>query len=238
MGKPGFDKKGNIKLGANMWTFSKLYGNEEHKIDRLGLSVVGTCGKYCEGCKHDCYVRRSYRYGSVIYKHAINTIAMRTNKADLFSRLNAQLTRAKNKPEIVRINQAGEIETAEEFRNWAELARLHNYTQFYVYTKALDIVLPIVRSMWNAGSLPENITILISIWHDYGVDEFIACRHIPNIKAFVYNDGFDYGYYDIKATTKCNAYNGRILNHDITCDKCRKCFSRRPKDKVIFCDSH
>ena len=73
-----WNKAGNTKLG-NMWTFSTLYGNEEHYVSRIDMKVTGTCGIYCTGCKHACYVRKSYRYGSVIFGHARNTLAIRND---------------------------------------------------------------------------------------------------------------------------------------------------------------
>ena len=237
MCKPGFDKKGNIKLG-NMYTFSKLYGNQEHYIKAYDFCVKGTCGKYCSGCKNNCYVKASYRYGSVILKHAANTIASRTDLIGLFDILDKTIARAKNKPDTIRINQSGEIESREEFICWILLANKYPNINFYLYSKAFDLVIPEIKARHKAGTLPKNLTILISVWHEYGAKEFNEIKHIPNIKAFVYNDGFNYETVGIKANTKCYAYNGKKLNHDITCDKCRKCFSRHERDKVIFCDSH
>ena len=49
-----FNKGGNIKIG-NMWSWSKLKGNEFYKSE-YGC-VLGTCGKYCDGCTKKCYVK-------------------------------------------------------------------------------------------------------------------------------------------------------------------------------------
>ena len=88
--------------------------------------------------------------------------------------------------------------------------------------------------------VPKNLTILVSIWHDIGIQVYRVLRHIPNIKAFVYDDGtFDYTAYGIDITTWCKAYdeNGK-LDHNVTCDKCRKCFNRGKCSKVIGCKAH
>ena len=235
MCKPGFDKKGNIKLGGKMWTLSKLYGSQEWFIEKYGIYLKGTCGKYCKGCCNDCYVKRSYRYGSVILKHGTNTLALRNDIIGFFAILDGQLTRAKNKPEQVRYDQSGEIESRQEFSLLCDLAAAHNYSQFYLYTKAFDLVIPEILERYETGRLPENLTVLISIWHEYGIAEYESIKHIPNVKAFVYNDGFEYPF---EFTTRCTAYNGRKLNHNITCDKCRKCFDRKDIHKIISCDSH
>ena len=163
MCKAGFDKKGNIKLGGKMYTFSKLYGNQEHYIKNLGMFVCGSCGSFCNGCKEKCYVKASYRYGSVIYKHAVNTLAMRNDMTGLFSNLDMTIKRAKNKPEQVRINQSGEIESRKEFSYWCDLAGNYPAIKFYLYTKAFKYVVPEILERWNAGTLPENMTINISV---------------------------------------------------------------------------
>lgn len=234
MCKAGFRKDGNIKLG-NMWTFSKLYGNQEHYVNKLGFFIAGTCGKYCAGCKEKCYVKASYRYGSVIYGHAVNTIAMRENITGLFSEFDRQLKAARKKPDTVRINQSGEIESREEFSNWCDLAASHENVEFYLYTKAFNLVLPEIQERHKAGTLPKNITILISIWHNYGIQEFKKVKHIPNVKAFVYCDGYNYPF---TINTMCMAYRNGKLDHNITCDKCRKCFNRAANSKVIGCNEH
>lgn len=237
MCKAGMRKNGNIKLG-NMWTFSKLYGNQNHYIKPLGCFITGTCGKYCSGCKEKCYVKASYRYGSVIYGHAVNTIAMRSDTIGLFSEFDRQLTAARKKPDTVRINQSGEIESRQEFSCWCDLALSHDNVQFYLYTKAYDLVLPEILERYAAGTLPENITILCSIWHEYGLKEYETVKHIPNVKAFAYCDGYDYSAFGLDINTYCMAYRNGKLDHSITCDKCRKCFNRAVNSKVIGCNEH
>lgn len=227
--------QGNIKLGKTMGTISKLMGNELIYIDKLGTEVMGTCGGYCEGCKKACYVRKSYRYPSVKLGHARTTLAMRSDLMKAFSDMDMQLSR-KRKPFVtVRINQSGELESMAEFIGYCDLARLHPETQFYLYTKASDyIVEPLL-----AGVAPDNITVLVSIWHEYGIDTYNMLKHLDNVKAFVYCDGYDYSQHGLEIQTMCHAYdeNGK-LDHDITCDKCKKCFNRLASCKVIGCNDH
>ena len=110
-----FTKNGNIKLGK-MWVFSKLYSDEVFYIRDYDITVQGTCCGCCEGCKSACYVKKSYRYGSVIKSHAVRTLAMRYGRDTLFDALNRQLKRARKKPSCVRIDQSGEIETSDELK--------------------------------------------------------------------------------------------------------------------------
>ena len=229
-----FNKSGNIKLG-NTWNFSTVYGNEIKSVEFNGekLQARGTCGNHCKGCKNACYVKKSYRYPSVIYSHIRNTIALRTNPAAAFNDLTAAIENARKKPEIVRINQSGELENAEIFAGWCEMAEKFPEIKFWLYTKAYNIVTPALL----AGKVPGNMTILFSVWHNFGLQEFNKIKHLENVKAFVYDDGYDYTGAGLKIQTYCKAYtmqSGKMqLNHNITCDKCKKCFNRAAGCKVI-----
>ena len=221
---------GNIKLGHSMGTISKLMGNDIYEVN--GIKVAGTCGKHCEVCKKECYVKKSYRYPSVVLGHARTTIAFREDLAKAFDSMDVQLSRKRKPFAQVRINQSGEIETTAELLGYVELATKHPETDFYLYTKNFEAV----RETIATATLPNNLTILISVWHEYGLAEFKEFEDLPNIKAFVYMDGFQY---DLEIGTTCKAYgkDGK-LDHNITCDKCRKCFDRRNNHKVIGCNEH
>ena len=223
---------GNIKLGAHMGTFSKLYGNDT--FDTVFGPVTGTCGGHCEGCKHACYVRKSYRYGSVINGHARNTLAFRENLDNAFFDIISQLRRKRKPFKQIRINQSSEIESFAEFVWWIVTARENPDTDFYIYTKNYEVVREVIN---QRVSVPENFTCLISIWHEYGIAEYLEFSSQKWIKAFVYMDGFDYSAYGLVIETMCTAYdeNGK-LNHDITCDKCQKCI--RSRFKIIGCLEH
>lgn len=224
---------GNIKLG-NMGSFSKLFGNDTF-VTPYG-DVTGTCGTHCEGCKEKCYVRKSYRYGSVIKNHAKNTLAFRTDLKRAFMDLHMQLTRKRKPFDVIRINQSGEIETTEELMSWIDLAKQHKESHFYIYTKNYFAVFETIAAV-GAENMPDNFTILISVWHEIGINEYKVLSGYSFIKAFVYLDGFDYSKYDIIPDTGCFAYDDKgKLDHNITCDKCCKCFNR--VHKVIGCNAH
>jgi len=234
--KAKITSNGNIKLGKNIGVWSVLYGNKKHYVKKLDIYVKGTCGDNCKACQNNCYVRKSYRYPSVIFGHARNTIAMRNNTGKMLLDLHNQLSKKRKHFEIIRINQSGEIENISQFAVWISLAILHPETQFYIYTKAFNVVIPYIKEY----GLPKNFTVLISIWHEYGLKEFKEVEHLENIKAFVYDDNnYKYDLYDFEINTYCKAYddNGK-LNHDITCDKCKKCFDRKDYHKIIGCKAH
>lgn len=225
---------GNIKLGNSIGTISKLAGNGYHMVydDKPEPEKVqGSCGEFCTECgnRKGCYVFKSYRYGSVIKSHARTTEAFRQDIGRAFIEMDEQLNR-KHKPfKVVRINQSGELESESELLWYMWLARRHKETKFFFYTKAFKFLFSALDIIQEKG-IPENMTILVSIWHEYGIQEYEKLKDIPGIKAFVYMDNFDYQHYGIKPETFCPAYDeSGKMDHNMTCDKCRKCFDRKCK---------
>ena len=86
--------------------------------------------------------------------------------------------------------------------------------------------------------MPSNISINISIWHEYGLEAFDEFKAYPFIKAFVYDDRtFDYAAHGLEIETYCMAYDeSGKMDHNVTCQKCTKCFNRSAK--VIGCYAH
>ena len=235
-------KNGNIKIGQTMWSWNKLAGSGEI------AGCKGTCGKHCNGCynadnprKSPCYVFKSYNlYGwdqsSVVKGHVRNTNIMRSDMHHAFNDIQLQLKRARKKPSAVRIHASGELETAQELREWIETAEMFPEIPFYVYTKAYEILDEVLSDIDN-DSIPDNFTILISVWHENGIQMFNKWKYLNCIKAFVYVD-HEYDYANkLNINCYCPAYdqNGK-LSHDFTCDKCRICFNK--KCKVIGCYNH
>lgn len=229
--KYSFLRNGNIKLGDSMATWSTLMGSHDINIPELGQAVKGTC-QNCAGCEKDCYVKKSYRYPSVKYSHARNTLGLRNAIDKVFKDLDAQLKKAKNKIKIVRLNQSGELENEDQFGRWCRLAENHPETKFYIYTKMYDLVIPGLL----AGKVPSNFTILFSIWHDQGAAEYEMVKHLKNVKAFIYDDGEDL---TVEPKVYCAAYdsNGK-LNHEETCQKCGKCYVNVDAWKEVGCKAH
>lgn len=241
--KAKFHRDGNIKLGTEIATWSTLKGNTEYFIPELGIYVIGTCGKYCEFCKDDCYVEKSYRRYtaretgrcSVKLGHARNTIALRQNAWKVYQDLHDQIARARKPFYIVRLDQSGEIENDEQLAVFCKLAEDFPEVKWYIYTKAFEIVIPALLE----GKVPENLTVLISVWHECGIAEYNMVKHLPNVKAFVVVDGFDYEALGLHIQTMCMAYDIKgKMNHEVTCFRCEKCFNRLLSCKVIGCYKH
>lgn len=236
-----FVKNGNIKIGDTMWSWNKLAGNG------VIAGCKGTCGEHCQGCynkenpkKSSCYVFKSYvQYGwdngTPVKAHIRNTKIMRENIGKAFEDIRLQLQRAKKKPSAVRIHASGELENVQELRMWLETASMYPNIPFYIYTKAFNIV-DEVLSAYKYADIPNNFFINISVWHDNGIEIYDKWKHLDNVRAFVYDDGYDYSN-KIKINCYCPAYdkNGK-LSHELTCDKCKICFQE--KAKVCGCYSH
>lgn len=243
-----FCKSGNIKLGAKVWTLSKLFGRFFYKVEDMhgnSIEITGSCGDFCESCGNvgpngelpPCYVAKSYRYTSVVKAHAENSQAFRDDLDAAFARLDKQIERAKEKPVQVRINQSGEIESKAEFDHWVELAKKYPNIEFWLYTKAFEYI----NSSLDAADAAGNITVNISIWGPYGLDFFQAVKKHHCIAAFVYIDStytvnwyHDHGLI-IKAWCRAYDKNGK-LDHSITCDTCKLC--TRGNGLVIGCYDH
>lgn len=254
-------KKDNIKLG-NMGSWAMLFGNCEWRIPELNnVCVKGTCGGNCKGCfnpedprKSECYVVKSYlKYTnrnedgtvgdilknecSVKLGHAYRTIAMTMFRDELLEALDKKLTNKKKKLQIVRINESGELTCYEDLELWCELARRHPETIFYVYTKNYKVI----QKAIDEDIIPDNIFINISVWHESGIEEYNNMKDHPQIRAFcLVDEEYTKDVYASKGlniTSMCGAYDEKgKMNHAVTCDKCKKCFSKN--NKCVGCFEH
>lgn len=253
-------KSDNIKLGS-MGSWAMLFGSCDYYIPELDVTVGGTCGEHCQGCfdpdnikDSPCYVLKSYvKYTkrnedgtigdilknkcSVKLGHAYRTIAMTMFRKDLMLSLDGQLTRMKKKLEVVRINESGEFTCYEDLALWCELGKRHPETIFYVYTKNYTAV----RKALDNKIIPSNLFINISIWHQLGISAYLEMKDSSQIRAFCLVDDEwtkeKYRSKGIDISSMCMAYdeNGK-MNHNVTCDKCKKCFS--VTNKCVGCYEH
>ena len=249
-----------IKRGK-MGSWAELFGNIDWYIPELDVTVRGTCGEHCKGCFDPenercskCYVAKSYlRHTnrnadgtpgdivtgkcSVKKGHAYRTMAMTMFRKDLLESLDKQLTNKRKKFKVVRINESGELTCYEDLALWCELGKRHPETVFYLYSKNYKVVR---RALIN-GVVPENVFINISIWHKFGIAEYMEMKDHPQIRAFCLVDKkwTKEKYYSkgIEITSMCGAYdeNGK-MNHAVTCADCKKCF--RHDNKCVGCFEH
>lgn len=223
----------NRKLGK-IASWSTVYGTKPVYVKRLNGYVQGTCGKECgnkkDGCEQFCYVDKSYWKPNVVYGHAKNTMGLRVAPEKVFASLDKQLSRAKSF-KTIRLNQSGELESENEFLMWCRLAQKHPKFRFYIYTKQYKYV---ERALLS-GMTPMNFQVNYSIWHKKGLAEFEKVKHLPNVSAFVYDDGEL--YVDIPKENYCPAYDADgHLDKEQSCFRCGKCFNHR--FKIVGCKDH
>ena len=243
--------KGNIKVG-NIPTFSTLPSDREFVTEKYG-TVKGTCtadccehcGRSVDGKRPPCYVFKSHRYPSVVEGQARNTLSIRNNTELAFAQLSGQLSRKRKPVTAARFDQSGEIENKPQFRGMCRVADDNKNIPIYVYSKKYGIIIPALLN----GEVPKNFCVLISIWHEQGIKEYLSVAHLPNVKAFVYCDknsdpinGWgveEYAAHGLNIQTFCMAYDTKgKMNHKVTCEKCKKCFNRSCNAKCVGCWDH
>lgn len=232
-----FDMSGNRKLGDHVATWSTLATNYRFaNLPGVLKNILGTCGN-AEGCRTSCYVRHSYYHPSVVLGHAKNTYGMRHLLDKVMNDLHYQLSHVRSDELLIRLNQSGEIETDDEFAMWCSLAKAFPKFKFYIYTKMYNIV----EKFLLQGLVPSNFTVLYSVWGEHGMEEFNRVRHLPNAKAFEFDDGTGKNLF-LAPNVYCPAYTvvgktGKAkMNSSVHCSKCKLCFSGRVK--VIACHDH
>lgn len=199
----------------------------------LVADIKGTCGCVnCDGCKGPCYAVSMIKRFTTAREHRIaNTLQLRQDINQHFEDIRTRILEDKIK--IIRYTDSGEIETYLQFVKLVNLALGLPSVKFYLYTKNYTVL----REFFSEGKeIPNNMTVLISIWEDLGEKEYMEFRHHRNIKAFAIHPS------TVKTNVMCPAYikdekTGRIkLNKEMTCAKCKLCFDS--KAAVIGCLEH
>lgn len=264
--------KGNTKLGTGICSFSTLPGNAEHLMrnDKVGLltDIPGTCSHTCQGCWKDCYARKGgIRYhNSCIPSWGENTILLRDGR--LWDQLRTYLTlnnakaikaidegkelgeaRALAKIKAFRINVSGEVETAQQFAQWVDLAKRFPMTDFGLYTKNFEALGEYLDGLERDGAeLPGNFAINISQWN-HCADEFIekyADRWTLNVFEYDPTNRPGHGFSEedverLKRMPHCYGITKegrhRVLpnGEEATCDKCpMSCYKRTGQRIAVY----
>lgn len=122
-------KKGNAKVGKNVWTFSTLPTNKIFFKTEFGM-IKGTCPCTCEGgyCQSGHYHRKSVQRSM-----AINTLLAYKWLNWLFAAICAQLEIIG--PCFVRIHATGEFFSDEYAEMWETIVMYYKEWTFWTYTK-------------------------------------------------------------------------------------------------------
>ena len=245
--------KGNSKIGSTIWSFSTLPGDEDHllqlKDGRYLIDTHGTCAEQCKHCfDKGCYAVNAalWCYNTVIPAWTENTLLKR--RGELFTALRSWFA-AKNKPgkppkvTVFRINVSGEIESADELREWNRLAAEHPETKFGLYTKNYAAL----EGFLNDPGTPRaaNFAINVSQWHGCA-DEFLAA-HPQACNVFEYDDSLRGGCtlseddrVRLSRLSHCPAVlaSGKhaktAAGDPITCDTCLRCYRNTGRTTAVY----
>lgn len=192
--------------------------DSKHYGEAVG-NMPGTCGGVCSGCQNACYARRDFKLHNNTTGAACNDntyLAMR-EPARLKEELNRWLSI--HEPRYFRIHESGEFFNYRYFLLWVEIASENPGTVFYTYTKHSDFLR---RYQEEAGALPINLIILVSIWRDT-VENFTCGPE------FIYDDGEE-EY--VKYIKHCPAVDVKGKKTGVTCSQCKMCMTARPGDRI------
>lgn len=202
------------------------------KDGRIVSDCTGTCSAVdCSGCEKACYARRSFiQYPTVTVNRVENTMLARTDIERFISSIYEYAVKVK--ATTIRYTESGEIETYTELETLMRYAEMYPDINLYFYTKAYNFLAKYITENYV---LPENVTVLLSIWGKHGVKEYECFKNISGIKAFVVNNA------DYKPDIICPAYhmvNGKVKqNKAVKCGNCKAC-TRARDFKVIGCYEH
>jgi len=251
--------KGNNKIGKGIWAFATVPGNEEHrptlKTGEVLSNVVGTCSKYCEGCAKNgaCYAWRDFmlHHNVCVEAWSENTLLLRSGK--LYDEIDEFITKANakylktgdekyHKIATFRINTSGEIENVFQLIGWNELAKKHPEVTFGIYTKNYDALETFLQ---RYGDAADNFVINVSQWH--GVADDFLKKYAGKFNVFEYDDSNrkdnNLLEADIKRlfsevhcpAVKKDGHHAKTKDgKPITCDMCRRCYTKTGKLTAVY----
>lgn len=250
--------KGNSKIGKTIYSFSTLPGNSDHLLYAHGIlltDIPGTCTHLCEGCFGACYAVNSAKlhHNAVVRAWGENTLLLREKPAVLFDQINA-LINEKNKkyyetkdPKDRKVttwrwNVSGEIQNVDELALMNALAAKHPEVMFGIYTKNFEALGQLLDLI---GDTQPNFVVNVSQWH-HVADEFIA-KYEGKCNVFEYDDSNlkhnDLSPEDVKrlskiqhcpAVTRAGHHAKTPAGEDITCDHCRRCYTKTGKTTAVY----
>lgn len=227
----------NGKLG-NIPQFNTLPGDEPLRLGsgRPLTNITGTCGKFCEGCKSECYAIRTAicHNNTVIPAWGRNTVILRNNPEKVKSEIREYCI--KNIVRYFRFHTSGELESVEQLELYCEICYENPDVTFYIYTKRLDLIAKYF--VYSGKRLPENFVINLSEWHG-NINEFISGTEdivkvgnfLKSLNVFAYDDHTEESEY-ARLLPHCPAIDKSGHETGITCAQCRRCMKKGNKTAV------
>lgn len=250
--------KGNTKIGKTIYSFSTLPGNKEHLLYAKGellTDIPGTCTNLCKGCFGACYAVNSAKlhHNAVIKAWAENTLLLRNKPMETFKMIDEYITKKNIKYYKTqdmgnrgittwRWNVSGEIQNVTELLLMNDLARKHPEVQFGIYTKNF---FALSRLLDKIGDTESNFCVNVSQWHH--VADWFLEKYPGKCNVFEYDDSnlkhHDLSEEDVKrlseikhclAVTKQGRHAKNAAGEDITCDHCKRCYTKRGWTTAVY----
>lgn len=147
-------KKGNSKTGAAVWTYSQLAGAGEWPT-KYG-TIRGTCAGTCEHC-YACtgfYCMPSVR--DALAMHTILTRRTACYTGGFKARAIIAQIKADNIA-LVRIHAAGDFDSVDDVRTWADIVKACPGVLFWTYTKRAWPEIDELNTLENINIVPSVI---------------------------------------------------------------------------------
>ena len=212
---------GNRKTGKGIFIVNLLPGCKpiQKKDGTLLTNVSGTCTGCCSDCEKDCYAIRYVKlhHNTCVIPYADNTLLARYDLDTFFNELQQFIDR--NIVAAIRYHSAGEIPSYEYLLKMVGIAIDNPNILFYAYTKRYSWV---ERYEKENGELPNNLTILVSIWKN-NYDN--PC----SFPEFILDDGTDP---ELKEIIHCPAVDEKGHETGETCSHCKMCLKAKKGDKI------
>ena len=173
-----------MRQGDNMKMLSqnskiKKSQNETWDIFNFGIPAfrsetgLNTC-PMAGNCANGCYAQSgTYRFGNVrnAYEERLKLTQSEHFCTIMTHEITAQTfkTRAKNKSCLIRIHDSGDFYSNEYANNWLKIIQQCQTTQFYAYTKMVQMF----ENLKDSHSLPPNLKLIYSYGgkQDYLIDQ-------------------------------------------------------------------
>ena len=212
---------GNRKLGKGIYSINLLAGDKPLTLqDGTQLTnISGTCSGCCSECKTNCYAIRNQKFRSDT-KNLIfwseNTLLAKEYIEQFFNEIQNFINL--NMISAIRFHSFGEIPSYEYLLKMVELAENNPFVMFYTYTKRFEWL----EKLLSHKSLPNNLTINVSIWHNNYNNPY-------NMPEFIYDDFTDP---TLQTLPHCPAIDKNGHETGVTCASCKRCIYAKQGSKI------
>ena len=149
---------GNIKLSPNISIFATW--------------PKRNCVCSTKECRASCYAEKDLRNPDPVFKRAITTYLRHNDPEFLFSCIDDQLSRKTT--DYSRLNEAGDFSSQRDVDFWTWIARRHEETRFYGYTRTESIFdFSKFLALNNTNLVNSFIEFRGHRYNNFGQEEFI-----------------------------------------------------------------